>query len=272
MRRLLEIGAFVGMSVAVHAAVLGQLPMTGATGGQGTGGQSRATLQAAPDSVSAMVNQWQRPPHLQGTQPLALIPPLPEMPGGFSIAASDAPPRLDQRAPPDLATPDRLVPPMTDTTTPPPPQLAAAPTLRPTLRPEAPAPVAAPPPASTPAPARIAAGSGGGAVAGTAPAPTTAPAAGLSTSARNTLMAQWGGRIQARIERSRPRVSASGRVVIALRITPTGQLAGLSVAQSSGDAGLDQAAVSAVQRARLPAAPDGLTDASYAFSLPVRFQ
>jgi protein TonB len=85
-------------------------------------------------------------------------------------------------------------------------------------------------------------------------------------------MAQWGGRNQARIERSRPRVSASGRVVIALRITPTGQLAGLSGAQSSGDVGLDQAAVSTVQRARLPAAPDGLTEASHAFSLPVRFR
>jgi protein TonB len=86
-------------------------------------------------------------------------------------------------------------------------------------------------------------------------------------------MSQWGAQIMARIERARPRVRGSGQVVLALQITRDGGLAGLSVARSSGDAALDNAALSAVQRAgRFPAAPKGLTDASYGFSLPIRFR
>jgi protein TonB len=86
-------------------------------------------------------------------------------------------------------------------------------------------------------------------------------------------MSQWGGAILSRIERSRPRARGTGQVVVQLRLTPGGQLTGVSVAQSSGDAALDQAAVAAVQSVgRFPAAPNGLTDASYGFSLPIRFR
>lgn len=86
-------------------------------------------------------------------------------------------------------------------------------------------------------------------------------------------MAQWGGQIMARIERSRPRVRGTGQVGVNLRLSPDGQLSGLSVARSSGDPALDAAALSAVRGAgRFPAAPEGLTEASYSFSVPIRFR
>jgi len=120
--------------------------------------------------------------------------------------------------------------------------------------------------------ARVASGSGGGASLGGAPAQSVAAPA-PSPGAQQSLMSQWGGRILARIERARPQVQGAGQVVLALRIARTGQLAGVSVSQSSGNPALDQAAVTAVQRAgRFPEAPEGLTDASYGFSLPIRFR
>ncbi|MFN4130790.1 MAG: energy transducer TonB [Paracoccaceae bacterium] len=56
------------------------------------------------------------------------------------------------------------------------------------------------------------------------------------------------------------------------RIRFHGQLAGVSVAKSSGHRALDKAARRAVQSVRgLSAAPNGLTDASYSFTLPITF-
>jgi putative ABC transport system ATP-binding protein len=49
----------------------------------------------------------------------------------------------------------------------------------------------------------------------------------------------------ARIERARPRVSASGQVVLAMQVARSGDLAGVSVARSSGDPALDAAALDA---------------------------
>jgi protein TonB len=86
-------------------------------------------------------------------------------------------------------------------------------------------------------------------------------------------MSQWGAEIMARIERARPRVRASGQVLLALQVARSGHLAAVSVARSSGDPAVDDAALSAVRRAgRFPAAPDALTEASYRFSLPIRFR
>ena len=106
-----------------------------------------------------------------------------------------------------------------------------------------------------PQPARTASGQGGGATQGAAPTPQPAQPA-LSAGQRQSLMSQWGAQIMARIERARPRVQGSGQVLLALRITRDGRLAGLSVARSSGNADIDRAALSAVQRAgRFPGRP-----------------
>ncbi|AHM03410.1 Ferric siderophore transport system, periplasmic binding protein TonB [Roseibacterium elongatum DSM 19469] len=108
-------------------------------------------------------------------------------------------------------------------------------------------------------------------MAGANPQPTPQPS--LSAGERQSLMARWGAQIQRRIERARPRVRDTGRAVLRLTITPAGQLTGVGIAQSSGNPGLDQAALQAVRGAgRFPAAPDGLTEASYGFSLPVTFR
>jgi len=338
MRRGWEILAFLGLSAAVHAAVLTQVdPREGGAEGQGAGGEDRVTLTAAPESLSALADRWQGEPTVteavempeapQGfeTPPLPtadsvitrLPDPqsLPETPGDSAPVADNtalpqvpvpefttalAAPNLPQVAAPEtpevagatsstsspqrvlpstLAPPPLAVTPNADTTLPAPPgstELATARSPRPPLRPEGLAPPPRATPASsapsTPQPSRSAEGSGGGQTQGAAPTPPPAQPA-LSAGQRNSLMAQWGAQILSRIERARPRVRGQGRVNLSVRVTRSGQLAGVSVTGSSGDPALDQAAVSAVQRAgRFPAAPAGLTDSSYSFAIPIRFR
>lgn len=203
--------------------------------------------------------------------------PVPDAALVFENRAETAP---SSRTVPALTPPEGLTDPTVTTQAPPPPgstALATAVSPRPAQRPSEPpprpaaeAPASAPP--SAPQPARVAAGSGTGATQGAAQSAPQAPPT-PSAADRQSLMARWGGQIMARIERARPRVHASGQVVLALQVARSGELSGLSVARSSGDPALDEAALSAVRRAgRFPAAPDGLTDATYAFSLPIRFR
>jgi protein TonB len=89
-------------------------------------------------------------------------------------------------------------------------------------------------------------------------------------------MANWGASIRARIEKRKryPMAAdgASGTVTVRLTVTRSGALAGLDIAASSGNAALDEAAIRAVRAAgRFPAAPDGLTQNSTTFTLPMRF-
>ena len=117
-----------------------------------------------------------------------------------------------------------------------------------------------------------AAGAGGGALAGRADAGQGASA---NTAKQNSLMASWGADIRARVERRKRYPGSAGRasgtVVLSLKVTSSGVLAEVSVSRSSGNRLLDQAAVNAVQSARLPAAPRGLSQGTHAFSLPIRF-
>lgn len=90
------------------------------------------------------------------------------------------------------------------------------------------------------------------------------------------MMANWGGEIRSRIERrkSYPRAAggAAGTVQVAIRVGADGRLQALGLAQSSGNAALDQAALDAVQRAgRFPAAPAGLGGEARSFTLPMAF-
>ena len=56
----------------------------------------------------------------------------------------------------------------------------------------------------------------------------------------------------------RPRVAAAGTALVAFRVAPTGALAGVSLARSSGSARLDRAALTVVRRAApFPAPPRG---------------
>jgi protein TonB len=153
--------------------------------------------------------------------------------------------------------------------------------------PEAPPPPAALPAQSTaprrvakateqpPAPAQPAAPDRQSGQGAAAPAPA-AKGGGAGAEAQATLIADWGGRIRARIDRARryPAAAngATGTVTLRLTVTPSGQVAGVALRQGSGSAILDQAAIDAVRRAgRLPRAPKGLGDAAYAFNLPIVF-
>jgi protein TonB len=119
---------------------------------------------------------------------------------------------------------------------------------------------------------QTAAGTGGSTQAGTSGASRVKT---MSKSQITRAITVWGGQIRSRIERQKrfPRnVRASGRVVLRITVTPGGRVAGAAIARSSGTAAFDQAALQAVSRSgRLPRAPEGLTDASYTFSLPMDF-
>lgn len=120
--------------------------------------------------------------------------------------------------------------------------------------------------------AQTSAGSGGSTSAGASGAST---AKTLSQAQVSSLKARWGGQIRARVERQKrfPRGQRGrGQVVLRLTVTRDGRIAGAAIARSSGNAAYDKAAMAAVSRAgRLPAAPAGLTDATYSFNLPMDF-
>ncbi|MES2432362.1 MAG: TonB family protein [Pseudomonadota bacterium] len=102
-------------------------------------------------------------------------------------------------------------------------------------------------------------------------------ATAVSKGKAKSLVDRWGAQVRKKVERRKtyPRSAAGAEGIATVRITVTrsGGLAGVSVARSSGNAALDQAALQAVNRAgSFPAAPDGLTDAQYSFNLQVSFK
>ncbi|PWE33257.1 hypothetical protein DDZ14_05560 [Maritimibacter sp. 55A14] len=212
------------------------------------------------------------PPVPPARAPLPLLPDTPTQ--GPQPEAAVAPDIPEQRAPPEPAArraPDPAVvqPPEPAPAPPEPPvdlRHADADTLRPRARPDA-SEAASQPAAAAP---QRAAGKGRGQTAAT-PAPAAEP--GLTSGARRTLIAEWGGQIRARIERSKRQVRGmSGRVVVELVVARDGGLRAVRVVQGSGDPRLDGVALDAVRRAGpFPPAPDGLPGAAHPFRLPIRF-
>ncbi len=89
------------------------------------------------------------------------------------------------------------------------------------------------------------------------------------------LKADWGSKVRARINRkvALPADSAPGTVKVRLEIAASGALLAVGIAQSSGQAALDAAAVKAVKSAApFARAPKGLSEPSYSFSLPITFK
>lgn len=124
-------------------------------------------------------------------------------------------------------------------------------------------------PRSAPRPAQQAAGDASGTREGEAPR-ESAGARGPDPS----LVAEWGGRIQARIQRQVPRgARAEGQLVLRLNVARSGALLSVAVVRSSGQSALDEAGIDAVRRAgRFPAAPAGLDAPSFTFDLPIAFR
>ncbi|MEY8802049.1 energy transducer TonB [Leisingera sp. XS_AS12] len=92
---------------------------------------------------------------------------------------------------------------------------------------------------------------------------------GRATSLKN----RWGAAIIARVERQKrqPRRGAKGTTRLRLTVSSAGRLVAVSIAKSSGNAELDQAALRAVRKARMPRAPKALPSGDYKFSFRMTF-
>jgi protein TonB len=277
MKRALEVVLFLAMAGGLHLAGLAQLPAPKGADSAGQSGQAMVSVQAASQTVTEMVERWEQPPEVtaQIDAPETVQPP-------------DAP---VQQPNPVMTKPIRRTPmpglsmPQTDTApdarvakAPPPP-----PKPEPKVQPaeERPAPAKAelkpkpkPAPKTPPRKATQASGSGGGANAGSA---KSSRAATLSKGQIQSLAAQWGAQIRRKIERRKRYPSgargASGTVTLRIAVSRAGALRGVSIARSSGNSALDKAALRAVKSARrFPAAPNGLTNSSYSFTLAMQFK
>ncbi|WP_172676953.1 TonB family protein [Aestuariivita boseongensis] len=101
-------------------------------------------------------------------------------------------------------------------------------------------------------------------------AATAAPRADVQTTARaNAAASNYPGRVLRKISRVRaPRIQANGAAIIRLSITDSGALSDLSVAQSSGNVRLDEAALKLIiNAAPFPPPPEG---ARRSFSVEVK--
>lgn len=154
------------------------------------------------------------------------------------------------------------------------------------IKPKAPAPVAEVPPETKPAtktakaevPAKPVQKAAEPAAA-PAPQPAAQSAAksdpAASAGEAKALKADWGSKVRARINRkvALPADSAPGTVKVRLEIAASGALLAVGIAQSSGQAALDAAALKAVKSAApFARAPKGLSEPSYSFSLPITFK
>ncbi len=283
----------------------------GDVAGGGDAGDGPVSVIAASGEIADLVEAWTSPTEVMTTAPdHPVLPPTAGMSADVETAALTPeniapPPPLDtaiESAPEQMPEVDATAAALIAM---PEPQAESPPAPRPKARPKdlnitkaAPKPKSAPKPAPKPAtqkqpkkqpkkaapkaaqPKAQAVAKGGGQKAagqanGTTGGKNSAGTAKLSKAAEQSLIGKWGGGIRRAIERKKqyPRGGrANGTVKLRVTVAPQGRLIGVKVLASSGDAALDQAAVRAVQKARLPKAPKGLTKASYPFNLPISFK
>ncbi|MCB6177205.1 energy transducer TonB [Rhodobacter sp. Har01] len=269
------------VSASLHAGAALALVAVPAAMGAGSAGDSGLDSATRPQPPSVQVTLLTPADLLPAAAPaVATAPPGPLTPP----AAEDATPALAATAEvpdprPSIALPQ---PPRADAAPALPPAPLAAPPPEPVPEPKA-KPKPKPKPAAKPAPkaprpaaapealaAARAAGTGQGAVSGAA---GSAGDPGLTKGKIADLKAAWGAKIRSRVESRKFAVGAAGTVKVRLTVARTGRLLAVSVVASSGVAALDRAAVKAVKAAgNFPAAPKGLAEDSYSFTLPIRFQ
>ena len=83
----------------------------------------------------------------------------------------------------------------------------------------------------------------------------------------------WGSKIHSAIERKKFYPSgtrAQGRVILNIVVHSSGRLVNTKIAESSGIALLDSAAIKAVRRAQFPVAPEVLKENKYHFQIPIK--
>lgn len=298
MRGALEALVFIAIALALHVLVWPRDVVETASS-SGAGGEDLTSITASTAAIEQLVQEFDRPPETTEAQtapePPVVEPVEPVQPQEFELALQvpNAPAQVALPTPPDMAALEEPQPPEPPAPPPPPEpepepqvepepepdtsQLAVAQSRRPAPMPDRPDPPqrTAEQPAerqqqqSASAPARQAAGSGGGAAAGQQ---GTAQQATLSASARNSLMAEWGGTIRAQIARRSPRgLGRNAQAVIRINVRRDGALLGVQLVRSSGNQQFDQAAVQAVRQVgRFRAAPQQLPGNTHRFDLPVR--
>lgn len=272
MRQAVEFILFMAVAAAAHLMAFQDAP-NGAASASGDGGEDSVTLAASTEAISTMVAEWDRP--VEAFHQVAISEPI------MPIVRQDRPPRpiLEPEPTRQDATPlkapaplvvDNL--PVVDMTVPLPSILAIATSVRPEERPSrSTEPRSKPSAPAQAAPRQTAAGSGQNqtsGIEGAAADPTQ------RQSPNPALMAQWGNGLRAAVERRKRYPVGTrnrGTVTLLLAISSAGALSSVVVQRSSGDALLDQAALSAVRRARFTAAPHGLPSGMHRFSLPITF-
>ncbi|MCZ0812886.1 MAG: TonB family protein [Pseudomonadota bacterium] len=282
MKRALEFTLFIGLAAAAHLSVAAFAPDDQGAESMGQGGAAAITLQPSDARMAAMVTQWDTPPEILSApeRPLMQAPemPAPEMrTPDVARAPKDtvitkAPAGSGLAMPEAESLPDRAV------TAPPPPTVPKVkPKAKPRPKPE-PAQARKPKPQpqqSTPASAaQQAKGAGNTANAGAEQRP--AAVSTLSAGQRQSLLQQWGAQVRNKIERGKryPGAArgASGTVRVRITLGRDGSLRGVALVGSSGVAALDEAAMRAVRSTRrFTPAPNGLSEANYSFTLPMRF-
>lgn len=290
MRQVFEFSGFLAGAAALHLAV-GLIAVDGAPDAGGVNGDAPVTLAAATPSMQALVAEWDRPVVAARTVVQPQTQP-PDMDASSATPAAPAPPGPDGalRRPPALSAPVLGAAPSVpqiDRQTAAPPQ----PPQRPKARPPAPAKAAKaakaeprpkpakPKPAAPAASGKSATASALQKAAGTAGQTNRGTAGAAQSSAaqkgnQQQLLAKWGGQIRNSIERRKrypAGIRATGTVTLAISVHTRGALAGVSVRRSSGVAQIDNAAVTAVRKARIAAAPKGLAAGVHSFTLPMKF-
>lgn len=221
----------------------------------------------APDLPQAETRLPAPPVPFARDAPAVLTMPEPGTAVGADLSGTEAPMRPPTPVQPTMSETATL--PQVDTA---PPASRTAPhaSLRPEQRPERserPVPRAQPQaPSQAPSQARKTANGAGTGPAARNQAPSPAPR-GPSKAELVRLEQHWGAQITAALRRAhRPPRGVQGTVHLMIAVTPAGKVTSVSLAASSGNTRLDQAALTAVRRARFPRAPEGLTNTSYRFS------
>ena len=267
--RLAEAAGWVLSFALATSALAGALVWAERRAGATDGEEAAILLELDPlPPVAAVPAPPPSPPASAIDPPKALLPdadePLPDLP------KPEAVPMPAPEAPATAKASADLLPEAAD---PPPPLVTdlADPTLagaRPRARPDRPELPQPQPQAPAQEQATM--------PSETAAAPAQPPSTAVSRAGAADAQAQWGAAIRKKVERRKayPKAArgAEGEVIVKRTISRAGTLESVSVARSSGNAVLDEAAMSAVRRAgRFPAAPQTLTGARHVFSLPIRF-
>lgn len=279
MIRLVEAGIFGAAAAGLHVAALAAIAGLSAPGGPppvagapaAMAGTDSTFAIAAPDpALRDLVELWRSPPAASAEAPaqpsvpattLLPVPPVPPRPEAPDAIALPAPSPPSPVAPPDRAARAAAPAPAFSG------ELAPRPARRPAdlVVPDRPARSATAPATAAPPPAP--GQSGRAAIPAVAPAPAAAAAARDHEAAVRTALA----RALRYPERARAR-GITGSATVEITLDRSGRLVGLRLAESSGSAILDEAALHAARSVgRFPAAPPERPGPRLVYTAPMRF-